>query len=465
MRESSLYCQVFERLRDDIVRGRILPGERLPSVRVCSEQLGVSKNTILQAYARLEERGYVSAREKQGFYVNPATTDTSVPFIAARQVKVDRLDVVDEVQWTLDALADPDIVNLSAAIPDPKLIPTLPISRFMRNHAHRIDVYGDPRGELALRQALQRRYLERTAKWSADDVVITAGALEAIHIALSSICRPGDLVLIENPTYYMYFKVLRSLGLRALAVSSSAENGINLDQVASALKNERVGAILVQPHFSNPLGSEMPEEAKEQLVALAYKYDVPLIQDDINGELAFDGRRRSSLMSYPKSDNVIYISSFSKSFSPGLRLGWIISPKHAVAFKQAKSRISVSQSVPGQLTMADFLTKGSPERWLKKMRKELAKRFLDYKHFIKTHFPEGTTMTCPNGGFVVWVQLPEAYDAQALSRLARTNGIVLTPGPIFSADQGFKNCLRFNYAFGLEGRYLEALQKIVELMK
>lgn len=465
MRESSLYCQVFDRLRDDIVRGRILPGERLPSVRVCSEQLGVSKNTILLAYARLEERGYISAREKQGFYVNPASIDTNVPHIEAHQVKVERLDVVDEVQWTLDALADPDIVNLSAAIPDPKLIPTLPISKLIRNHAHRIDVYGDPRGELVLRQAIQRRYQERTANWSADDVVITAGALEAIHIALSSICRPGDLVLIENPTYYMYFKTLRSLGLNALAVSSSVDNGINLKQVESALKNERVGAILVQPHFSNPLGSEMPEAAKAQLVQMAHKYGVPLIQDDINGELAFDGRKRASFLSYEGNDNVIYISSFSKTFSPGLRLGWIISPKHAVAFKQAKSRLSVSQTLPGQLAMADFLTKGSPERWLKKMRKELAKRFLDYKHFIKNNFPKGTTMTCPNGGFVIWVQLPEGYDAQALSRLARTNGIVLTPGPIFSADQGFKNCLRFNYAFALEGRYLTAMQKIVELLK
>src|SRR5690606_564587 len=190
---------------------------------------------------------------------------------------------------------------------------------------------------------------------------------EAIHIVLSSICRPGDLVLIENPTYYMYFKVLRSLGLNALAVSSSAEHGIDLDQVEKALKNEHVGAILVQPHFSNPLGSEMPDEAKSKLVSLSKQYNVPLIQDDINGELAFDGRRRNSFMSLGENADVIYISSFSKTFSPGLRLGWIVSPKYAVTFKQAKSRLSVSQNIPGQLAMADFLNKGSPERWLKKL--------------------------------------------------------------------------------------------------
>ncbi len=464
MREGALYGQVFDRLRDDISAGRLLPGERLPSVRVYSQQLGVSKNTVLQAYARLEERGYIMAREKQGFFVTSRDEESVVPSFPTRQVRVERLDVVDEVQWTLDALADPDIINVSAALPDPKLIPNAQVARFMRQHADKISTYADPRGELSLRQALERRYREREANWNADDVVITSGALEAIHLVLSALCRPGDIVLIENPTYYMYFKVLRALGLTAVAISSSATDGINLQEVERALKSERVAAILVQPHFSNPLGSEMSEQAKERLVALAHKFSVPLLQDDINGELAFDGRKRRSLLSFPQADQVIFISSFSKMFSPGVRIGWIISPKHHEIFKQAKSRLSVCQSSPGQLAMADFLNKGNPERWLKKMRKTLAARFLDYKHFILNHFPKGTSMTHPGGGFVTWVKLPLEYDAMALSRQARKRGIVLTAGPIFSADQSFGNCLRFNYAFALEGKQLKAMKEIAALL-
>lgn len=464
MRTNALYCQVFERLREDISRGKLLPGERLPSVRLYSQQLGVSKNTILQAYARLEERGYIIAREKQGFFVATANQDIALPQFPTRKIRVDRLDVVDEVQWTLDALADPDIINLSAAVPDPALIPSMALAKNLRKYAHEITSYGDPCGEYALRNALEKRYSEVGSDWSADDVVITSGALEAIHIVLSAICKNGDVVLIENPTYYMYFKVLKALGLKVLAVSSSAENGIDLDEVERAFKDEKIAAALLQPHFSNPIGCEMTDVAKERLVQLSHRYKVPVIQDDINGELAFDGRRRRSLLSFPNHDNIIYLSSFSKSLSPGLRIGWVISKKHHEAFKQAKSRLCVCQAVPTQLAMADFLMKGSPERWLKKMRKTMAKRFLDYRQFILSHFPEGTSMTCPEGGFVTWVKLPSHIDATQLARQARKHGIVLTAGPIFSADQSFNNCVRFNYAFALEGEHLKAMKEIVTLL-
>ncbi|PIP89149.1 MAG: hypothetical protein COW01_00220 [Bdellovibrionales bacterium CG12_big_fil_rev_8_21_14_0_65_38_15] len=464
MRKGALYCQVFEHFKDDIVQGRILPGEKLPSVRICSENLGVSKNTVLQAYARLEERGYITSREKHGHFVNASYNETPVPFIKVNQVKVEQLKVTDVVQWTLDALSDKDIVNVSAAVPDPQLLPTSFITRSLKKYASHLDEYSDPRGEILLREAIVRRYRERDGRWDADDVVITSGALEAIHIALSSLCQRGDTVLIEDPTYYMYFKLLRSLGLNALAVSSHANDGISISEVERALKKEKIAAILVQPNFSNPLGSVMPDEAKKRLIEISRKAKVPLIQDDINGELGFDGKRKMSLLNHPDSDHVIYVSSFSKSFSPGARVGWIVSRKQAELFKQAKSRLSVCQNVPVQLAMAEFITKGSPERYLKKMRRELSKRFLDYKQFVQTHFPPGTTMTCPQGGFIFWVQLPDNYDAMALARLTRENGILLTAGPIFSAAQKFKSCLRFNFAFALSGKYLAALQKIAGLI-
>lgn len=465
MRENSLYCQVFDHIKDDIVQGRILPGEKLPSIRNCSENLGVSKNTVLLAYARLEERGYITSREKHGFFVNTTHNETPVPYMKINQVKIERLDVTDEVQWTLDALADKDIVNVSAAVPDPELLPTGFIARALKKYANHLYEYSDPRGEVFLREAITRRYRERDGSWSAEDVVITSGALEAIHIVLSSLCKRGDMILIEDPTYYMYFKLLRSLGLRALAVSSHANDGLSIEEVERALKKEKIAAILVQPNFSNPLGSVMPDESKKQLVEISHKYKIPLVQDDINGELGFDGKRRTSLLSYPHAEHVIYVSSFSKSFCPGARVGWIVSKRHAEIFKQGKSRINVCQNVPVQLAMAEFLTKGSPERYLKKMRRELSKRFLDYKQFIQANFPEGTTMTCPSGGFVFWVQLPSNYDAFALARLARKNGIVLTPGPIFSAAQKFTSCLRFNYAFALQDKYLVALKKITHLLE
>lgn len=466
MSSDFLYLKLARDLEKQIHSGKLPPGERLPSIRELATSAGSSINTVVMAYNLLIDKGLIYSKEKFGFFVSQ-DSQVKVPHFAGNQKKVTDLKVVDEVQWTLDSLGTSGITNLSAAVPDPELLPTKAISRFVKKHAHQIDSYAHPQGAIELRSALAKRLAPSWPSMAigSDDIVITNGALEAIYITLKSLLAPGDVIAIENPTYYMYFKIIKSLGLKVVQVDSHPETGLCPDALEEALQKSKIKLLLCQPNFANPTGTLMSEERRHQIVELARKYNIILVQDDINGALSYDGRRHKALLDISKGVDSIYISSFSKTFSPGVRLGYLVGPNHTELFKQTKSLLTVAAELPFQLAMADYLTKGSPERFLAKIRPILASRFLDYKQFIAGHFPRGTAHTCPQGGFVLWVELPDRYDSRFIFKRALECNLSISPGTIFSADQSFKNFIRLNFAFGLEGKYLQAMKTLVELLK
>lgn len=418
------------------------------------------------AYNHLLDKGLIYSKEKFGFFV---CRDSSVrtPHFGGGQKKVVDLKVVDEVQWTLDSLSSPGIINLSAAVPDPTLLPTKAISKYLRKYVTEIDSYAHPQGALPLRQALSKRLspLWPMTPIGPEEIVITNGAIEAVYITLKSLLSPGDVIAIENPTYYMYFRIIKSLGLEVVQVDSHPETGLCPDALEVALKKSNIKLVLCQPNFANPTGALMSEESRHQIVELARKHQFILVQDDINGALAYDGRKHKAFFDSAKDVDVVYISSFSKTFSPGVRLGHLVGPNHTDKFKQTKTLLTVAAELPFQLAMADYLTKGNPDRFLSKIRPILSSRFLDYKNFMSGHFPKGTAHTCPQGGFVTWVELPPKYDSRKIFKQALEENLSISPGTIFSADQSFKNFLRLNFAFALEGKYLQAMRTLADILK
>ncbi len=461
-----LYLKLAKDIEKQIHAGKLPPGDRLPSIREMATSVGSSVNTVVMAYNFLIDKGLIYSKEKYGFFVS---TDSRVklPHFAGGQKRVIDLKVVDEVQWTLDSLATPGIINLSAAVPDPALLPTKAIARFVKKHAHQIDSYAHPQGARPLREALSKRLssLWPVTSIGADDIVITNGALEAIYITLKTLLSPGDVIAIENPTYYMYFKIIKSLGLEVVQVDSHPETGLCPDALERALARSKIKLLLCQPNFSNPTGALMSDETRLRICELAKKFNFTLVQDDINGALAYDGRKHKAFFDQAPGVDVIYISSFSKTFSPGVRLGYLVGPNHTEKFKQTKSLLTVAAELPFQLAMADYLNKGSPDRFLAKIRPVLAARFLDYKQFIANHFPTGTAHTCPQGGFVSWLELPPQYDSRKIFKRALEENISISPGTIFSADQSFTNFIRLNFAFALEGKHLQAMKILADLLK
>jgi DNA-binding transcriptional MocR family regulator len=448
--KSKLYEQVADRLCDAIATGSLRPGDRLPSVRQLSNQERVSISTVLQAYVHLESLGLVETRPQSGHYVRrrerprPAEPQVSRPATTASPVSVSAL-----VSRVYRAAGDPRVVQLGASIPSPELLPTQRLNRELATLAREAGdlgvEYDMPPGCLELRQQIARRSLEWGCSLSPDELITTCGASEAIYLALRAVARTGDTIAIESPAYYGTLQAIESLGLRALEIPSHPRHGLELEALEAALEKRRVAAVLTVPSFSNPLGSCMPDEHRERLVALLARHDIPLIEDDIYGDLFFGPERPRSCKAFDTEGRVLLCGSFSKTLAPGYRVGWIAPGRYRERVELLKFAQTVATATLPQLAIASFLRSGGYDRHLRALRRRLAAQMEQMTEAIAEHFPEGTCVTRPTGSSLLWVEMPATVDALALHSRALEAGISIAPGPIFSAQpQRYSHFIRMS---------------------
>jgi DNA-binding transcriptional MocR family regulator len=238
-------------------------------------------------------------------------------------------------------------------------------------------------------------------------------------------------------------------------------DGIHLDALERALSSNRVSACLQVTNFNNPLGVSLSEEKKRGLVALLKKHQVPLVEDDINGDIAFDGIRPGVCKAHDDSGMVILCSSFSKTLAPGYRVGWMASGRFREQVQRLKMVSSLATASPTQLAVAEFLANGGYEHHLRRLRRTCAERVAAMGETVGHTFPRGTRVTRPRGGFTLWVEMPETVDSMTLYTALETQGITVAPGALFSTGDTFRNYLRLNAAaFTPETRWaLEAVGK------
>jgi DNA-binding transcriptional MocR family regulator len=336
-------------------------------------------------------------------------------------------------------------------LPAPELLPTARINRLLaqvaRENEQASQAVGLPEGTLELRVQVARRALELGCALDPDDFVITCGCAEAIHLALQATCRPGDLVAVESPTYFGILQALEAQGLRALEIPTHPRDGISLDALSFALEHHPVRAVVVITNFSNPLGCCMSNENKHALVELLARAHVPLIEDDIYGELSFDGQRPGVAKAYDRQGLVLLCSSFSKDISPSYRVGWISAGRYRARVEQLKMATNIATAALPQLAIARFLESGGYDRHLRSIRRAYAQKVAQMAQTVLRYFPPGTRVSTPSGGFVVWVQLPGEVDSLALYQRAIAAGITLAPGHIFSASDKYRSFIRLNAAY------------------
>ena len=274
--------------------------------------------------------------------------------------------------------------------------------------------------------------------------MITSGCLEAVGLALRALCRPGDTVVVESPTYFSFLQLLESLGLRMLEVPATSGRGISLEALRFALESHKVRACVVITNFSNPLGGLMPEENKQELVRLLAKHGVALIEDDINGDLSHNEPRPS--VARARDPNVILCSSFSKTLAPGYRIGWVAAGALHEEIERLQFISSVATASPTQMAIAEFLENGGYERHLRAVRRAYAANVAAMAEAIGRRFPEGTRVSRPEGGFVLWVELPDGIDSLELYRGALEAGISIAPGALFSCSGAYGSYFRLSAA-------------------
>jgi DNA-binding transcriptional MocR family regulator len=446
MRQIRLYDRVCGKLEEAMRVGALRPGDRLPSVRRLSVRERVSISTVLQAYLQLEARGLIESRPQSGHYVRfqrplPPEPPPTRPAPGATPVTVSAL-----VAKVVESASDPDLVPLGCNQPDPDLFPWARLGRIAAGIAREGGgfTYELPPGARSLRRQLARRSLEWGCTLSPDDFIITTGAMEAVQLSLLAVARQGDAIAIESPAYFGTLQLIEALGLKAVEIPSCPRDGMDLDALERVLRSRRIAAALVVANFSNPLGCLMPDANKERLVGMLAAREVPLIEDDLYGDLYFGQSRPRAAKSFDRRGLVLYCGSFSKTLAPGWRTGWVAPGR----FRERVSLLKFAQTVASaslqQLAFAEFLAGGYYERHLRSLRKAVAATMRSMGDAVAAHFPGGTRATRPDGGGVLWVELPDGIPALELHQRGLAAGIAIAPGPIFSARQGYENCIRLN---------------------
>lgn len=448
-----LYELVADRISYLIEQGALRPGDRVPSIRSLSKQMQVSINTVKEAYCQLEDRRLLEARPQSGYYVRarlpelPAEPVVNRPTLNPTEVSLDKV-----YQIVMRDLLDPQLLQLGIAIPNPDLLPIEKLNRMLARETRRYSTlsvsYDLPPGNLRLRKQIAQRLLLSGCTLGPDQIVTTSGCVEAVVLALRVLCKPGDAVAIETPVYFNFLQLIEELDLKALEIPASPRGGISLEALEYALDRNRgdVKACLVTSNFNNPLGSLMSDEDKQTLVAMLESYQVPLIEDDIYGDLSYNDERPSVAKAFDKTGNVLLCSSFSKTLAPGYRVGWIAAGRYQEQIERGKMISSVATPSPTQLAIAEFLANGGYDHHLRSIRRVYARQTAQMGDAIGRFFPAGTRVSRPQGGAVLWVEMPERIDSLKLYEAGKQVGITIAPGHIFSIEGKYRNCIRLNAA-------------------
>jgi DNA-binding transcriptional MocR family regulator len=466
--ESLLYERVARLIESQVAKGTLRVAERIPSVRSMSRTAGVSIATVVQAYMHLESAGLIESRPQSGFYVRPVQAHRleqpkprTVRVLRPRSVASDVLDACRE------ALLRTDIVPMHAAFTAPSLYPTARINNLIRevlreHPLHSGELIASP-GHAALRRELAKRLSLYGAATDPNEVVITNGTMEALTLSLGVLCQPGDTVLVESPTYFGILQAVEHLQLKVVEVPNHPGIGIDVDAVKRIARSTKLSAAVLMPNFNNPVGSLTPDDAKRELVAILTHYNVPMVEDDIYGDLQHRGSRPTSLRRYDEAGLVISCGSVSKTVALGFRLGWMVSSQLSTELTRAKFFSSVASPTLQQLVLAKYFASGSYERYLRSMRRLLHTNTSHIAEAIARYFPTGTKVARPAGGLVMWIELPRGVDGTELFRNALNSRIGTLPGMVFSANGDYRNFLRLNCALPWTTTIQRAIQQLGKL--
>jgi DNA-binding transcriptional MocR family regulator len=444
-----IYLEIANALSRLICGGSLRSGDPLPSVRVAALQHRVSKGTVIQAYAALEAQGLIEAKPQSGFYVrSQAQTGQPLPQTSLKRPSVVRSGRGIRVRNTLGDLVSSRATSLGSAFPDPSLFPLGPLNRALATSGRQSQYAktGDDLqlGLLVLRRVIAHRYLELGYAVPLEEIVITCGGTEAISLSLQAVAKPGDLILIDSPMFFSGIQLMEQLGLGAIEMPTDPLSGLDLGLLDKTLDRYRVAACLLMTNCQNPLGFCMDEAKKQALVQILARRGIPLVENDVYAELQFTVRHSRAAKAFDSKGLVLHCGSFTKSLAPGYKVGWVAPGRFREAVVDRKFATTLGTSVPPQAALALYLQQHSYDRHLRTLRRTLGERVRQMQEVVEKYFPSDTRVSRPQGGYVLWVQLPDGVDSFALFERAGERGIAVAPGPIFSVSRGYRNFVRLN---------------------
>lgn len=461
---------IYESIAADIERavsgGQLLPGARLTSIREYASTHGISINTVKTAYQLLENKGIIIARSKSGYYVSTSvpelsqtlkayTPDETLPLSGISRL----LSVIVETQQ------NPDYIDLAMACPVGGLFyPVVRLKKLMsqvlRSRKHFQGTYALPPGPVLLRSQIARRGLQLGMLLSAEDILITHGTMEALSLAVRASTQPGDYVALEVPTFYNLYPMLEELGRRAIGISTHPQTGMCLDALATAVAHQNVKAVITVPSGQNPLGFTMPVENRQKLARMAADNSFSVIEDAIYADLQYGDIPVPNIKAFDKDGWVMVCSSYTKTLSPDFRIGWLEAGRFRERARQMKFTSTVAESALLSESLGMFLENGSYDLHLRHLRRFYSNQIDAFRACIAHNFPEGTRISRPQCGFILWIELPDSIDTLEIFHAAMDEKIICMPGILCSGNRAFSNCLRLAVCFELSEQHIVALKRL-----
>ena len=357
----------------------------------------------------------------------------------------------------------PDVISFAGGMPAPEIFPVREFKEacaYILEHAgNQALQYGPTDGYPPLKEFLVEKMQKYGVSAEMENVFLTNGSQQALDLVGKVLINRGDVIVTEEPTYLGALQAWASYGPRYVTVPLD-DNGMQVDELEAVLKREKAKFIYVLPNFHNPASVTMTEERRVRLVEIAGEYGVPIIEDDPYGELRFEGEDLTPIITLHKED-VIYLSTFSKTLAPGIRLGWVTAPGRVIdRLILAKQGADLHTSTFIQMVVDDICQRGILKRHVRLIRSVYQERRDTMLAAMEEHFPEGVTWTRPQGGMFLWVKLPEHVDASELMKAALKEKVAFVPGTPFYPNGGGKNAMRLNYSNAQPDKIKEGIKRL-----
>lgn len=464
-----IYLRIANNIEHKINNEVIKLGDKLPSIREMCREHGVSMSSALQAYYVLEGKGLIESRPQSGYYVCYSnkrflrTPETTQPVNTTEAQDTEMI-----INKVYAEIGTKNNTNFSLGVPSAALLPVAKLNKALTHAIRNLDGgtdYGLIQGNEKLRRQVARGSFTWDGELNEHDIVSTAGCMNALSFCLLSLVQKGDTIAVESPVYFGILQLAKNLGLRVMELPTNPTTGVEIDALKKALQTKKIKLCLLISNFNNPLGSCMPDEHKKEVVKLMERYNVPLIEDDLYGDVYFGNHRPKCCKTYDESGIVLWCGSVSKTLAPGYRVGWVAPGKFKEEILKTKRYHSVSASEITQEAIGDFLENGRYENHLRKLRHTLHCNSMQYMRAICEYFPHDTKVSHPQGGFIQWVELSKKINTIKLYELAVQQKISFAPGRMFTLQKQYDNCMRLSYGLEWNEKVENSLKTLGRLAK